>query len=128
MVGGYWGYVVCVVEGRAVMARPCLCSAPYRRLRGSTDCTLCASLTDAPLPSNLLHSLPSIPPPCLPVPRCPLADIGMEEAGIAEAIAAAVQAAHPHLHGLLWSNVLLTGGWGWPAALGLAAPRRPLYM
>ncbi|PRW33824.1 Actin-related 6 [Chlorella sorokiniana] len=37
-------------------------------------------------------------------------DIGMEEAGLAEAIAAAVQAAHPHLHGLLWSNVLLTGG------------------
>lgn len=39
------------------------------------------------------------------------ADIGMEEAGLAEAIAAAVQAAHPHLHGLLWSNVLLTGAW-----------------
>lgn len=35
----------------------------------------------------------------------------MEEAGLAEAIAAAVQAAHPHLHGLLWSNVLLTGAW-----------------
>lgn len=52
----------------------------------------------------------------------------MEEAGIAEAIAAAVQAAHPHLHGLLWSNVLLTGGWGWLAVLGLAAPRRPCYM
>ncbi|KAL4436635.1 hypothetical protein ABPG75_003774 [Micractinium tetrahymenae] len=37
-------------------------------------------------------------------------DIGMEEAGLAEAIAAAVQAAHPHLHSLLYSNVLLTGG------------------
>ncbi|GAB4822961.1 hypothetical protein N2152v2_010007 [Parachlorella kessleri] len=37
-------------------------------------------------------------------------DIGMEEAGLAEAIVAAVQAVHPHLHGLLYSNVLLTGG------------------
>ncbi len=33
----------------------------------------------------------------------------MEEAGLAEAIAAAVQAAHPHLHSLLYSNILLTG-------------------
>lgn len=51
-------------------------------------------------------------PACLdlqsPRPGC-RADIGMEEAGLAEAIAAAVQAAHPHLHSLLYSNVLLTG-------------------
>lgn len=37
------------------------------------------------------------------------ADIGMEEAGLAEAIVEAVQSVHPHLHGLLFSNVLLTG-------------------
>ena len=37
-------------------------------------------------------------------------DIGMEEAGLAEAIAAAVRACHPQLHALLYSNVLLTGG------------------
>ncbi|KAL6778581.1 hypothetical protein ACKKBF_B15355 [Auxenochlorella protothecoides x Auxenochlorella symbiontica] len=36
--------------------------------------------------------------------------IGLEQAGLAETIAAAVQAAHPTLHGLLYSNVLLTGG------------------
>lgn len=33
----------------------------------------------------------------------------MEEAGLAEAIVEAVQSVHPHLHGLLFSNVLLTG-------------------
>lgn len=38
-----------------------------------------------------------------------IADLGMEEAGLAEAIVAAVQAVHPHLHALLFSNVLLTG-------------------
>jgi actin-related protein 6 len=37
-------------------------------------------------------------------------DIGMEEAGLAEAVVQAVQAAHPHLHALLYSNILLTGG------------------
>lgn len=37
------------------------------------------------------------------------ADIGMEEAGLAEAIVDAVQSVHPHLHGLLFSNVLLSG-------------------
>jgi actin-related protein 6 len=38
------------------------------------------------------------------------ADIGMEEAGLAETVAAAVKACHPQLHGLLYSNVLITGG------------------
>lgn len=38
------------------------------------------------------------------------ADIGMDEAGLAEAVAAAVAACHPHLHGLLWSNVVVAGG------------------
>lgn len=37
-------------------------------------------------------------------------DIGMEEAGLAEAVFQAVRATHPHLHALLYSNVLLTGG------------------
>ncbi|PSC70298.1 Actin-related 6 [Micractinium conductrix] len=37
-------------------------------------------------------------------------DIGMEEAGLAETIVQAVRATHPHLHALLYSNVLLTGG------------------
>ncbi|KAI3426082.1 hypothetical protein D9Q98_008050 [Chlorella vulgaris] len=37
-------------------------------------------------------------------------DIGMDEAGLAEAVAQAVSAAHPHLHALLYSNVLITGG------------------
>ena len=57
--------------------------------------------------------------PCSPLPCPPVlpdrvlpwpADIGMEEAGLAEAVAQAVQGAHPHLHALLYSNVLLTGG------------------
>ena len=39
-------------------------------------------------------------------------DIGMPEAGLAEAIAAAIQSAHPQLHGLLYSNIVLSGkGW-----------------
>lgn len=38
------------------------------------------------------------------------ADIGMEQAGIAETIADAISSCHPHLHGLLYSNVILTGG------------------
>ncbi len=38
-----------------------------------------------------------------------LADIGMEEGGVADAIVAAVQAVHPHVHALLYSNILLTG-------------------
>lgn len=38
------------------------------------------------------------------------ADIGMDEAGLAETVAAAVRACHPQLHGLLYSNVLITGG------------------
>ncbi len=33
----------------------------------------------------------------------------MEEAGLAETIVAAVQAVHPHVHALLYSNILLTG-------------------
>jgi hypothetical protein len=33
----------------------------------------------------------------------------MEEAGLAEAVAQAVKGAHPHLHALLYSNILLTG-------------------
>jgi actin-related protein 6 len=37
-------------------------------------------------------------------------DVGMDEAGLAEAAAAAVQACHPHLHALLWSCVVLVGG------------------
>ena len=56
--------------------------------------------------------LPAHSAACLPVARPPArppADIGMEEAGLAEAIVAAVQAVHPHLHALLYSNVLLTG-------------------
>lgn len=52
------------------------------------------------------------------------ADIGMEEAGLAETVAQAVQAAHPHLHALLYSNILLTGWkhllewWSLDAAIG----------
>lgn len=38
------------------------------------------------------------------------ADIGMAEAGLAETIVDAISAVHPHLHGLLYSNILLTGG------------------
>eukprot|EP00889_Picochlorum_renovo_P005788 jgi/Picre1/32818/NNA_008148.t1 len=37
-------------------------------------------------------------------------DIGMEEAGLAEACMQAVQATHPNIHGLLYSNVLVIGG------------------
>ena len=38
----------------------------------------------------------------------------MEEAGLAETVAQAVRGAHPHLHALLYSNILLTGeGAGW---------------
>ncbi len=44
--------------------------------------------------------------PCLHVGP---ADIGMDEAGLAETVAVAVQSAHPHLHALLYSNILLTG-------------------
>ncbi len=38
------------------------------------------------------------------------ADIGVPQAGLAELAAAAAAAAHPHLRGLLWSNVLIVGG------------------
>lgn len=37
-------------------------------------------------------------------------DIGMDEAGLAETIFLAVSAVHPQLHGLMYSNVVLTGG------------------
>lgn len=37
-------------------------------------------------------------------------DIGMEEAGVAEAIVESVEASHPHLHGLLYSNIVVIGG------------------
>lgn len=37
-------------------------------------------------------------------------DIGMEEAGIAEAISQAVASVHPHLRGLLYKNVVVIGG------------------
>lgn len=37
-------------------------------------------------------------------------DIGMDEAGLAEAISSAVQATHSHLHALLYSNVVIMGG------------------
>ena len=43
----------------------------------------------------------------------------MGEAGLAETIALAVQAAHPHLHALLYSNILLTGGVGRGACAAL---------
>jgi actin-related protein 6 len=36
-------------------------------------------------------------------------DIGLNQAGLAEAVAMAVSAVHQNLHGLLYSNVLLTG-------------------
>lgn len=38
------------------------------------------------------------------------ADIGLNQAGLAETIVQAVKATHEDLHGLLYSNVLLTGG------------------
>ncbi|CAM6110684.1 unnamed protein product [Calypogeia fissa] len=38
------------------------------------------------------------------------ADLGMNEAGLAELIVRAVNSCHPNLHPLLYSNVLLTGG------------------
>ncbi|GBF91703.1 hypothetical protein Rsub_04007 [Raphidocelis subcapitata] len=37
-------------------------------------------------------------------------DIGLQQAGLPEAVAAAVAACHPALAPLLWSNVVLTGG------------------
>ena len=37
-------------------------------------------------------------------------DIGMEEAGLAEACVQAVGETHPNIHGLLYSNVLVIGG------------------
>ncbi|EIE26065.1 Actin/actin-like protein [Coccomyxa subellipsoidea C-169] len=37
-------------------------------------------------------------------------DIGLEQAGLAQTIVDAVEAAHPDLHPLLYSNVLCTGG------------------
>ena len=40
---------------------------------------------------------------------CP-SDIGLNQAGVAEAVVQAVQAAHPALQPLLYTNVVLTGG------------------
>lgn len=37
-------------------------------------------------------------------------DIGLQQAGLAQTIVDAVEAAHPDLHPLLYSNVLCTGG------------------
>jgi actin-related protein 6 len=38
------------------------------------------------------------------------ADIGMEQEGLAEVIFDAISSCHPHIQGLLYSNVVLTGG------------------
>ena len=55
-------------------------------------------------------------------------DIGMAQAGLAEAIYTAVSACHPHLHALLYSNIILTGGMGKCPGLRerVAAEVRPL--
>ena len=37
-------------------------------------------------------------------------DIGLQQAGLPEAVAEAIGACHPALAPLLWSNVILTGG------------------
>lgn len=37
-------------------------------------------------------------------------DVGMDQAGIPEAVVQAVTACHPSLHALLYANVVLTGG------------------
>lgn len=37
-------------------------------------------------------------------------DIGLNQAGVAEAVVQAVQAVHPALHPLLYNNIILTGG------------------
>ena len=37
-------------------------------------------------------------------------DIGLQQAGLPQAIVEAVEASHPDLHPLLYSNVLCTGG------------------
>ncbi len=36
-------------------------------------------------------------------------DVGLNQAGVAQTIVQAVEATHPHLHALLYANILLTG-------------------
>lgn len=65
------------------------------------------------LPQCLMHARPLL---CLQVLFSPR-DIGLEQAGVAETVVQAVQAVHPALHPLLYSNVILTGVW--PGSSGL---------
>jgi actin-related protein 6 len=37
-------------------------------------------------------------------------DIGIPQAGVAEAIVQSIQSCHPDLHGMLYSNIIITGG------------------
>ena len=55
-----------------------------------------------------LHA--SAPTPAPPLPLCRPSDIGLQQAGMPEAVAQAIAACHPALAPLLWSNVVLTGG------------------
>ncbi|XLT35874.1 hypothetical protein HN873_067166, partial [Arachis hypogaea] len=38
------------------------------------------------------------------------ANLGMNEAGLAECIVRAVNSCHPHLHHVLYESIILTGG------------------
>ena len=56
-----------------------------------------------------LQHHPSIPPVQVPELLFRPMDIGLQQAGVAEAVVQAVSAAHPALQPLLYTNVVLTG-------------------
>eukprot|EP00955_Chlamydomonas_euryale_P077168 362866-Chlamydomonas_euryale.AAC.39 len=59
----------------------------------------CAALEHRPATGACQHS-----------PHAYTADIGLQQAGIAEAVVQAVQSAHVALHPLLYTNIILSGG------------------
>jgi hypothetical protein len=65
-----------------------------------------------PLPPPLPRARPWPPSNSGAPPSAPQrpTDIGLQQAGLPEAVAACVAACHPALAPLLWSNVVLTGG------------------
>ncbi|BBN03542.1 actin-related protein 6 [Marchantia polymorpha subsp. ruderalis] len=70
------------------------------------------SATKAGLPAKEDHQILTLTNERFLVPEMLFhpADLGMNEAGLAECIVRAVKACHPTLHPVMYSNVLLTGG------------------
>lgn len=94
----------------AVLPRALFCEKTAQGGRGVRRGASCMPVhvhqTSYPVPPRILDvwtPLSAYPVPCPP-------DIGLQQAGVAEAVVQAVTACHPALAPLLFSNVVVTGG------------------